>query len=848
MLWSLAWRNIRSHPSRALLNTIGIALGVGLIFAVLALSKTLVSSFDDLYASVYGKVDLIVSGANGEGTVPPSVLNAVARTQGVKDVSANVAAVLTLVKHGKASSNQADELNATGIDPAAPDLTGSQVAAGRRVRAGNEITVDEEFAKRNGLTVGERVTLATPVGVRKLKVVGIVRFGSGLSYGGQGFASIPIVAARKLFSLPHGYSEIDVQVASGTGVPAVERRLRSELAHNLEVSPPAQKTSSVDDQLKAFNSILDFFAAMAAFVGAFLILNSFNMTVAQRLREIGVLRTLGGSRRQITRSILIEALLLAIVGAPLGLAVGFGLSHLMADLVKALNFPIGTLRFPLTAFIGAPLAGVAATLLGAVRPAISAGRIPPIQAVLAEHSAKRPKRASRLIAGVAFVLVGLAGVYRFASSPTQPVAIALMGVGGIVLMLAGVVLLAPLIVPVLVRVLSQPIRWVAPIEGRMAADSTRSNPLRTASTASGLMIGIALVAAIGSLGSSLIGSISEELNRQLLNDFTVQPSNFRQGGAGSPSKIDERALAQVAALPGVKLAAGVRLLLIPKGYDGADYQALGYAPSARNQVTSVNFVGQSASAVYAKVAQGEVTVGGQLRLRKKLKAGDVITIKGPAHDLRVRVAGVEAESTLENQSIGMSNATFQKLTGVPGYSQIDVLARSKALRSHVDHELTALVERDYPNLNVLSNQGIKSQVESQTNQIFSIFYAIMVVAVIVSLLGVINTMLISVLERTREIGVLRAIGSTRWRVRRMVTDEAVLLTVAGAAMGLVVGLGIGYAYVRGVGSELSGVYFRPPVLVILLVAVLSVIAGLIAAVLPARRAAEMNIIEAISYE
>jgi putative ABC transport system permease protein len=848
MLWSLAWRNIRSHPSRAVLNMIGIALGVGLIFAVLSLSKTLVSSFDELYATVYGKVDLIVSGANGEGTLAPSVLATVKRTPGVKIATADVSAVLSLVKHGKASSDQTDQLNTAGIDPAAPDLTGSELTAGRRVKSGDEITVDEEFAKRNGLTVGRPVELATPVGVRRLTVVGIVRFGSGLSYGGQGFASIPIAAARRLFSLPSGYSEIDVQVASAAGVSAVERRLKAALPRNVEVSPPSQKTSSVDDQLKAFDSILDFFAAMAAFVGAFLILNSFNMTVAQRLREIGVLRTLGGSRRQITRSILIEALLLALVGSPLGLLAGFGLAHLMVDLVRAFNYPIGRLEFPVSAFVLAPVAGVVATVLGALRPALSAGRIPPIQAVLAEHAAKRPRRAWRVIAGAVFVAAGLAGVYRFASSPTQPLSVAVIGVGGIVLLLAGVVLVAPLIVPALVRVLAQPIRVLTPIEARMAADSTRSNPMRTASTASGLMIGIALVAAIGSLGASLIGSISEELDKQLLTDFTVQPANFRQGGAGSSTTIDERAVQQIARQPGVRLAAGVKLLLIPKGYDGVDYQALGYAPSARSQVTSVEFVGQSAAAVYAKVAEGEVTIGGQLRLRKKVQAGDAITIKGPAENLRVRVAGVESSSSLENQSIGMSNETFTRLTGVHGYSQIDVLAGSPALRPQVDRELTAIVDRSYPNFDVLSNAGIKAQVESQTNQIFSIFYAIMVVAVIVSLLGVVNTMLISVLERTREIGVLRAIGSTRWRIRRMVTDEGVLLTVAGAAMGLVVGLAIGYAYVRGVGSELSGVYFRPPVVVILLVAVLSVIAGLIAAVLPARRAAAMNIIEAISYE
>jgi putative ABC transport system permease protein len=846
--WWIASRNILSHKPRAALNVTGIALGVGLIFAVLSLSKTLVTSFGHLYSSVYGKVDLVVSGAGGQGTLKPSVVGAVRSTPGVKVATADIQSVLSVLKNGKASTAQDDQLTIVGLNPNVSDLTARPLSSGQRISARDSIDIDSDFAQRHGLHVGQTVKLATPSGVDSFKIVGLTRPGSDAQSGGQGFASIPLSRARSLFAVSSGYTEIDVQVSSAFGVSAVQQALRHKLPSNVEVASPSQRTSEVNNQLKAFNSILDFFGAMAAFVGAFLILNSFNMTVAQRSREIGVLRTVGASRRQITRSILLEALLLSFLGAPLGLAIGFLFAHLMGLLVEAVNYPIGSVQHPLVAFILAPLAGVAAAVVGALRPALVAGRITPIQAVLAERAAVAPNHRRRLVAGGIAVPFGLWGVYTFAAATALPLKTYVIGVAGIVVLFGGVVIVAPLIVPYLVRVLSRPIRLITPIEGRIAADSTRANPLRTAATASGLMIGVALVATIGSLGASLIGSISDQLNKQLLTDFTVQPANFRQGGSGTTTPTSPAVVQRIASQRDVKLATGVALLLVSNGFKHGDYQALGYDPRVRARVTTLKFIGQTAPAVYAKVARGEVTVGGQLWRRSGVVAGDRISLKGPRQNMKVTVGGVVSGSSLEDQQIGMSLSTFRKLTGIDGYSQIDVLARSNAQRPAVQHELQTLVQHAYPNLTVLSNAGIKDQIETQTNQVFAIFYAIMVVAIIVSLLGVVNTMTISVLERTREIGVLRSIGASRASVGRMVTDESVLLTVAGAAIGLAVGLAIGYFYVHGVSSGLSGISFRPPVTVSIVVAVASVFCGLVAAVLPAQRAAVMNIIEAVSYE
>lgn len=848
MIWALAWRDVVTHKSRTALNTLGIVLGVGLIFSVVALSVTLVGSFESLYGSIYGKTDLVVSGPNGNGTVKRNVLAKVRSQPGVKVATANVAAVLSIVRGESAGTRQTDQINARGVDPAEPDLSGATILQGRRIRSGDELNIDSDFAKRHKLEPGDRLRLATPAGKRRLRVVGITRYGSGIQFGGQGFATLPIARARKLFEIDRNFSEIAVQLDSQARASIVKPRLKRKLGRRLDVKTPGEKSADADAQLRAFNVILYFFAAMSLFVGAYLILNSFNMTVAQRLRDIGMLRTVGGSARQVVRMILLEASVLGAFGAVVGLFAGLILTRIMVSVVQAFSFPIGAVRYPAIAFVLAPLAGFGAAMVGALRPALRAGRIPAIRAVLTEHSATSINTGRRLLAAAVMIPLGLAGVFKLAAASVIPPMTTFAGIAGIVCLLVGVVLVAPAVIPAMVRVLALPLGFVSEVDARFSADNTRANPLRTAATASGLMIGVALVAAIGSLGSSLIGSISDQLDRHIKSDYVVQPNDFRQGGIGSKTTISRKTVIRIGEVPGVRVATGTKLLYVPRGFRGSDYQALGFDTAKRAQVVNLNYVAQQNRAVLKKVARGQVTIGGQLKRGRRLKAGQTIKLRGADGVKKVKIAGVVSGSSVEDQAIGMSYKTFRKIYGDSAYTQVQVVADSKDARDAVGLRLRRLLREDHPDLTSLSSAAVKQQVEDQTNQIFSIFYVIMLVAIIVSLLGVANTLLISVLERTREIGVMRAIGSNRSQVRRVITGEGVLLTIAGALLGLVVGLAIGYAFVRGIASDLPGVTFRPPTTIIFAVAVASVLFGLIAAVMPAYRASKMNVIEAIGYE
>jgi putative ABC transport system permease protein len=845
MIRSLAWRSITSRKLRAGLNGLGIVLGVALIFSIISLSQTIVSTFNGLFDNIYGATDIIVSGQDSAGTISAGTLEKVRSTKGVDSVSTSVSTAMTLVRNGVAGSKQKDQIYAAGVIPSEPDLSAAKRVEGRELKSGNEIELDTGFAKNNDLKIGAKLNLATQAGIEEFTLVGIQKFGNGVDFGGSGLGAIPQETARRLSGLKTGYSEIDIKVSSGANVEEVQASLEKLVGRGVTVDTPQQKSDEINSGIQGFTSILYFFAGMALFAGGYLILNSFNMTIAQRLREIGMLRTLGGSRKQIRRMILWEAVLLGILGSILGILLGLLLTRGMTALVKSVGLPLGTVQYPLAAFIAAPIIGLIATLVGALRPAIRAGRIPPIEAVLAEHRASKLRLGRRLVAGAALILLGFAGVFALASSNGGS-GVAIIGAIGVVLLFTGTIMIGPAIVPPIIRTLSYPLRWFKPIEARLASDNARANPVRTASTASGLMIGIALVGAIGTLGASFIGSLSKDLDKEIKTDFTVQPKNFN--GGGPQATIDAKAVQQISALPGVKLASGTRFLFLSDGFKGGGFTAFAYNPETHLQFSSPEYTGGSPNEIVDKVAGGEVTLPESLAKSKNVKIGDTIVLSGSRGTAKFRVAGTMTSNSNEAQSISMSNTSFDKLFGIPGYSQIEVLATAPGQRATASKAINNLLKTDYPTFESLSNEQIKKQIKDQINQIFSIFYVIMAVAILVSLLGVVNTLLINVLERTREIGVLRAIGASRRQIRSVITQESLLLTSAGAIMGLVVGMALGYAFVRGISSSSINAQFHPPVAVIVGVAVLAVVFGLLAAILPARRAAKMNVIEAVSYE
>ena len=850
---SLAVRQVRARRGRAVLTAAGIVLGVGMILGVLLLAATINRTFTDLYDSVYGRADLIVSGS-GEDSLPGSALATVESTQGVDEAVGRVIGIFTLVEDdGVAPPDASKQLNVAGQDPDAAEVTDSETVAGRDPEGRREIALQESWADANDLEAGDRVSLATPDGERRFEVVGLFQFSSGFEFGGEGFASMALDPARKVLDKPRAFDEVNVIVDGGEATIArVERRLERKFGKGVQVETPDTKADDIESQLQAFNAILYFFAAMALFVGGFLIFNAFSMTVLQRTREIGMLRTLGASRSRITGSVLREAALLGLAGAVLGLGLGIGLAYALAELVRALDFPVGKLVFTWWAPVAALATGLLTAILGALYPARRAGRTSPIRAVLGTEGLRSQAHPRRAVLGVALIVVGLAGAFWLGAAEETTPLVAAAGMTGTIAIFFGIAIVAPFVIRPLVRALSWPVRLVFPVEGRLAAEAARSDPGRTASTATALLIGLALVVAVNSLGSSFLKTISDEFDQAFARDLTVQPSGLAPG-QGPQQTIAGNLRNRLARIDEAAVVARERFLFTPDlpgptGKTESDGLLIAFNPKEYEQVDTTDVQGAPRDQVFARIGRGEVTVGEGYADEEDIEPGDTLRLEGPSGERTARVVGIVETVLFGGQTVGMSLETMRQVWGVTADTELALKATSEAARPVLERKVRQVVREDYPNLAVLSNDELKSDVEDQVNQQFGIFYAIVGVAIFASLFGIVNTLTMSVLERTREIGVLRALGATRWQIRRQVANESVVIGLIGAVLGIGVGTGLGYALLQGLAAGIPGVQYRPPVETMVAVAVAGVILGLIAAILPARRAARLDVIRAISYE
>lgn len=864
---------------RAVLTAAGIVLGVAMILGVLLLSATIQRTFSDLFDSVYGRADLVVSGSQSSGTLRAETLNEVRRTEGVEEAVGNVQARFNLIEptdreqaapqpapdvppgavppgEGKppAAEVTGEPLNVVGQSSEAADFADTETVAGRNPARGREIELQQSWAEANKIEVGDRIRLATPSGTSRLDVVGLFAFTTGLDFGGEGFATMPLSAARKLMDKPRGYDEIQLTAGGGEETIAeVRQRLERGLERGAKVNTPDQKADEIESQLQAFNVILYFFAAMALFVGGFLIFNAFNMTVLQRIREIGMLRTLGATRAMIVRSVLTEAALLGLAGTVIGIGLGIALATgLIAITRDVANVPVGELRFVWWALAAAVVTGVGTSVVGALWPARRAGRTSPIRAVLGTEGLRSRPRPRRAVVGVVLIVIGLGGAFWLGAADETTPLVAAAGMFGTIAIFFGIAMASPFVISPMVRVLSWPLRRLFGVEGRLAADAARSDPGRTAATATGLMIGLALVVAVNSIGASFLSSIEEEFDRSFARDLTVQPRGFSPG-SGPQQTIDRDLRGKLAKIEEAAVVARERFLFVPnlpgpKGKRNSDGLLFAFDPEQYEPVDQTDVTGASREQAFERLERGQVTIGQGHADETGLEVGDRIELDGPSGSRRTRVAGIVETVVFGGQTIGMSLETLRDVWGVSSDSELALKATSEDARPTLERKVERIVDRDYPNLTVLSNEELKADVEQQVSQQFAIFYAIVAVAVFASLFGIVNTLSMSVIERTREIGVLRALGASRWQVRRQVADESLVIGLIGALLGIVVGAGLGWALLTGLAAGIPGVVYKPPISTMAFVALASMVLGLIASVLPARRAARLDVIRALSYE
>lgn len=850
-LGGLGLRLLRTRPLRSLLTAGAIVLGVGMVFGVLLLVGTIHSTFTELYGSIYGKTDVVVSGRQSEGSMPLSTITRVRAVAGVKAASGSVGSVFrTVDRRGRAQRTRSAQLYVVGVDLSQPETTNARWVAGRKpIEGRGEIRVDAEWAGKHGLRVGSLVRLSTPSGLLALRVAGLYKF-PGLNLGGYGTGEMALGDARRVMDKPAGWDEIAVIARAGVAPETLRARIASVLGSGVEAATPGTKSEESLEQLSSLDVVLYFFSGIALFVGMFLILNSFNMTVLQRIREIGTLRALGAGPGRVARSILIEALLLAIVGSALGLALGAGLAVLLVHAMQGFGMPVSHVDFSAGAAVVAVLTGLLATLLGAAWPAVRAGRMPPVRALVGAAPQARPLSARRAVAGlVLFVPSTLAGgLLWFGTRSEDP----LVGVGATVstmAMFVGMVLLAPFVVIPLVRLIARPVRWLMPAEGRLAADAARANPGRTAATAATLLVALSVVVVNETVASSFVGSVEREINRTFSRDLTVQPIGYQEAGPPQPG-LSTRLRNQIAALPQAGAVAERRSLYVqslPGG--GTRGVIVAYDPWQYRKVDRVEYVGAPTEQVLRGLAAGGVVPSKSYAKAQGLHVGGHVRLVGASGVRDAPVVGLADTFEAGGQTLQVSLATMAAVYGVRSDSQLVVKASSPRARLALARQVDTLLEREYPGLEALSEAEFKQSATAAINQQFGFFNAIVAIAVLVGVLGIINTLSMSVLERTREIGVLRALGASRWRVRRAMADESLLISLAGTLAGIAAGIGVGVVWVLGMrATTFPGLTMQLPWTMLGSMVILGVLIGVVAAILPARRAAKLEPLAALRYE
>jgi putative ABC transport system permease protein len=834
-------KGLLAHKLRLALTALAIVLGVTFIAGTFVLTDTLHNTFDTLFGSIYQHVDFQVRGvaqfgSGGNATrepVPESVLSTVRAVPGVAAAEGTVEGYAQYINHdGKAIATGGAPTLGVSFDPNS-DLATLHLVQGGPPTTPGDVVMDYGTAQKYGFSVGEPVRILLQGPTRTFTITGIAKFGTADNLAGATLAAFDVPTAQALLGSVGQFDAIDVAAQPGADKATVQRAIAAALPRGVEVVTGQtvinEQTSVVSSALGFFNTALLVFAFIALFVGAFTILNTFSIIVGQRTKELALLRIVGASRRQVFASVLMEAGIVGLVSSLIGLGLGvlaaLGLEALLSGF--GITLPSGPLVFEARTVIVCLIVGVGVTLVSAIGPARRAVRIAPVEAV-AEQQVEQDLSLRRRFTWGSVITLG--GVALLAVGLTAP-AIALVGVGA-VLIFVGVARLAPAVARPISSVIGRPLAGLLGMSGRLGRENSMRSPRRTAQTASALMVGLALVSAIAVFGASLSRSATQSIDQALSADIII--SNASSNGSGSFSTSVPKI---ASAVPGVTASSTV--------YGGqfevrGDIESL-RALSTRNLSDTVNL--NMASGSPAALATGDLLIDTTTANSDHLVVGDTVPVKfALTGSGRMRIGGIfQTNSLIGSYLVGENFFLFHFRDPLPGA----VLLRtdgSAGVQQAVAHALAG-----FPNVQVQSRAQFEQSQSNQVNQLLGLVYALLGLAVIIALIGIVNTLMLSVFERTHEIGLLRAVGMRRRQVRAMIRSESVILALFGAIIGVVVGTGLGLALVSSLHSQgITSTVVPWTSLVVFLI--LAALLGLLAASWPARRAARLDVLAAIASQ
>jgi putative ABC transport system permease protein len=848
----VALRGLLGRKLRAALTAIAIVLGVAMVSGTYVLTDSIDRAFDNIFTDSRQGSNAVISGksafdlSEGSGVSAPSFSESLLR---------EVRAVPDVAEAEGSVDGEAQIIGEDGkaiVYGGAPNLGFSIANGDSRFNplqlvdgawpGDSQVVIDASTADKEGFKIGERVGIQGEGRVQQLEISGIVKFGSVSTIGGATLAGFDLPTAQRIFDKAGKLDEIAVAARSGVSDEQLVQQLQQILPANTEVQTAAEQARSdaedTDEFISFLQTFLLVFAGVALFVGSFVIANSLSITIAQRTREFATLRTLGASRRQVLTSIIIEALVVGIVASVIGLFLGLGLAKLLFWLFDAVGFtlPNTGLLFETRTIVVALLVGVLVTLLASLRPAVRATRVPPIAAVREGATLPESRFARfRTIGALLLTALGFAALLfgLFGSGLDTTQILLFMGLGAL-LVFFGVALFASKLVPALATALGWPAARMGGAAGQLARGNAKRNPQRTASTAAALMIGLALVTLVAVLGQGIRSTFTDAVDKIFVADYAITAQNNF-----SPIPIEAAEAAGQA--PGVREVASVRT-----------GEALVYGdPSFITAVTpnagsAINLEWKDGSqAVFSELRADGAFVDEDFAKDHDLTVGSPIAITTPTGkklDLTVKGIFDPPAGGSPFGNVTMSSDTFDANYDQPQNLYSFVEADGGVTEANTRSLNQALA--DFPNAKAQTRQEFKDNQVSFLNNILNILYVLLALSVVVSLFGIVNTLVLTVFERTRELGMLRAIGMTRRQVRRMIRYESVITALIGAVLGIVLGIVLAGLLVWRVDF----IDFSVPITQVIVFAIAAVIVGIIAAIFPARRAARLNPLQALQYE
>lgn len=864
----LALSSFRARKLRFLLTTVAIVLGVGFVSGSYVLSDSILAAFDELFTQTNQGVDVqvrnrdaapaeqaagdasgVLSRDPNELRIPESVLEQVRAVPGVKRAVPTTFGAAQIVANGKLVGQAGPpKLGFSWVDDR--DLGGVTLVEGDAPSAPGEIVLDVTTAKQARAGVGDEVTVVFDAGrsASEYVVVGLARFGEENEIQGASLSFFDHEEAQRVFRAEGFIDQVSVEADEDVTPVQLRARVRRAIVDpRIDVITGDQATeeqvAAIDDSFLRFIRYGALgFAGISLFVAAFLIFNTFSIIVAQRIREFGLLRALGASRRQVNALIVIESLVVAVAASAVGVVAGLGVAKGITAMFGALDIdlPQGDLTLSLRTVWVSMIVGVGVTFVAAVVPALRAGRISPVEALRAEGVRPPASRWRRVVGFVLSVLLlvgggALVGVGLFASDTASR---ALLNMGlGFALLVVGVNLVGPVLVRPVVAVVGLPIRALG-TAGQLASRNAVRNRRRTMSTAAALMIGIALVTFAVIFVDSTKESVSRQVDRAIGSDITLS----NEAAASGPAFLSPEIADDVAAVEGVQSAIGLRTARFDVA--GGGVGALAVEDDRVDEALRLDLEGGTAQAL----GERDLLVSRTLSDQRGWDVGDTVRAQFVWNDREeiLEITGIFADTGFNDAII--SDAAYAEL--YPPNVQLDSLvvvnlddgANAADVRAAIERELD-----DRPFVNVEDATDLKARANAQLDVFLGSLFAMLGLAVLIAFFGIVNTLALSVFERTREIGLLRAVGMTRRQVRRMVRGESIIVAVLGGVLGMTIGIGLGWAFVeslRGEGLEVVSV----PLGQLAAILLVSAAAGLFAAVLPAYRAGRLEVLDAISYE